>query len=153
MAEALARRPGPRGLRQRLLLRLLGQQDGLDVGQNAALGDGHPGQQLVQLLVVADGQLQVTRDDSRLLVVAGGVSGQLEHFRGEVLEDGGQVDGGAGAHSLRVVALAQQAVNSAHRKLEAGARGARLGLCLHLAALAATGHVVPGLGGGKKSKG
>ena len=31
---------------------LLGQEDGLDVGQDAALGDGDTGQQLVQLLVV-----------------------------------------------------------------------------------------------------
>ena len=33
-------------------LALLGQEDGLDVGQDAALGDGHAGQQLVQLLVI-----------------------------------------------------------------------------------------------------
>ena len=31
---------------------LLGQEDGLDVGQDAALGDGDAGQQLVQLLVI-----------------------------------------------------------------------------------------------------
>ena len=36
---------------------LLGQEHGLDVGEDSALGDGHPGQQLVQLLVVADGEL------------------------------------------------------------------------------------------------
>jgi hypothetical protein len=35
----------------------------LDVGQDAALRDGDAGQQLVQLLVVADGQLEVPRDD------------------------------------------------------------------------------------------
>ena len=36
---------------------LLGQEHGLDVGEDSALGDGHSGQQLVQLLVVADGEL------------------------------------------------------------------------------------------------
>ena len=36
---------------------LLGQEHGLDVRENSALGDGHSGQQLVQLLVVADGEL------------------------------------------------------------------------------------------------
>ena len=50
---------------------LLGQEDGLDVGQDAALGDGDAGQQLVQLLVVADGELDVARDDALLLVVRG----------------------------------------------------------------------------------
>jgi hypothetical protein len=33
-------------------LALLRQEDGLDVGQDAALGDGHAGQQLVKLFVV-----------------------------------------------------------------------------------------------------
>jgi len=68
------------------LLSFLGQEDGLDVGQDTALSDGHAGQQPVQLLVVPDGQLQVARDDARLLVVLGGVSGQLEDLGGKVPE-------------------------------------------------------------------
>jgi hypothetical protein len=38
--------------------------------------------------------LQVTRDDAGLLVVTGGVTGQLEDLSGQVLHDGSQVDGG-----------------------------------------------------------
>ena len=38
---------------------LLGQEDGLDVGQHSALGDGDSGQQLVELLVVTDGELKM----------------------------------------------------------------------------------------------
>ncbi len=68
------------------LLSFLGQEDGLDVGQDTTLSDGHAGQQPVQLLVVPDGQLQVARDDARLLVVLGGVSGQLEDLGGKVPE-------------------------------------------------------------------
>ena len=37
---------------------LLGQQDSLDVGENSALSDGDSCQQLVQLLVVTDGELE-----------------------------------------------------------------------------------------------
>ncbi|KAK2852043.1 hypothetical protein Q5P01_008319 [Channa striata] len=59
-------------------LGLLGQQHRLDVGQHAALSDGDSAEQLVELLVVAHGQLQVTGDDPGLLVVAGGVSCQLQ---------------------------------------------------------------------------
>ena len=44
------------------LLGLLGEEDGLDVGEDTALGDGHTSKQLVQLLVVTDGQLEVTGD-------------------------------------------------------------------------------------------
>ena len=40
------------------------------------------GEKLVELLVVADGQLEVPRDDAGLLVVPGGVSSQLEHLGG-----------------------------------------------------------------------
>jgi hypothetical protein len=55
---------------------------------------------LVQLLVVPDGQLQVSGDDTRLLVVSGGVTSQLEDLGREVLEDGGEVDGGTSSDSL-----------------------------------------------------
>ena len=34
----------------------------------------------------------MTRRDPGLLVVAGGVTGELENLGGEVLEDGGEVD-------------------------------------------------------------
>ena len=42
---------------------LLRKKDSLDVGQNAALGNGHTVQKFVQLFVVVDGKLQVARDD------------------------------------------------------------------------------------------
>ena len=42
------------------LVRLLGQEDSLDVGQDSTLGDGDSGKQLVQLLAVPDGELEMT---------------------------------------------------------------------------------------------
>ena len=39
---------------------LLGEEDGVDVGEDPALGDGDAGQQLVQLLVIADSELNIT---------------------------------------------------------------------------------------------
>ncbi|XP_057280297.1 uncharacterized protein LOC130607310 [Pezoporus wallicus] len=53
-------------------------QHSLDVGQHTTLRDCHLAQQLVELLVVADGELQVPRDDASLLVVAGRVARQLQ---------------------------------------------------------------------------
>lgn len=53
--------------------------------------------QSVQLLVTANGELQVTGRDALDLEVLGGVAGQLEHLGSEVFEDGGDVDGGLGA--------------------------------------------------------
>eukprot|EP00095_Tigriopus_kingsejongensis_P012306 snap_masked-scaffold2342_size16862-processed-gene-0.0 protein:Tk12306 transcript:snap_masked-scaffold2342_size16862-processed-gene-0.0-mRNA-1 annotation:"PREDICTED: uncharacterized protein LOC103140673" len=97
---------------------LLGQKNGLDVGEHTTLGDGHTREQLVQLLVVTDGQLQVTGDDAGLLVVTGSIAGQLEDLSRQVLHDGGQVDGGSGSHTLGIVALAEETMDSAHGELE-----------------------------------
>ena len=48
---------------------LLGEKHGLDVWQYTTLSDGDSSQELVEFLVVSDGELQVTWDDSGLLVV------------------------------------------------------------------------------------
>ena len=77
----------------------------MDVGQNTTLGDGDVSEELVQLLIVADGELKVTGDDTRLLVVAGSVASKLKNFGSEVLENGSEVDGSTGTDTLSVVAL------------------------------------------------
>ena len=100
------------------LLGLLGEKHSLDVGQNTTLSDGHSRQKLVQLLVVADGQLKVTGDDSGLLVVAGSVACQLKDLSSQVLEDGGQVDWSTGTDTLGIVAFAQKTVDTADRELQ-----------------------------------
>lgn len=66
----------------------------MNVWKDTTLGDGNVSQELVQLLIVADGELKVTWNDTGLLVVAGSVSGQLEDLSGEVLKDGSEVDWG-----------------------------------------------------------
>lgn len=60
---------------------LLGEQQVVDVGHDATAGDGHRAQQAGELLVVADGQLDVARHDTGLLVVPRGVPGQLKNLR------------------------------------------------------------------------
>lgn len=66
----------------------------MDVGEDTTLGDGDVSEQLVQLLIVADGKLEVTGDDTGLLVVTGSVTRQLENFGSKVLKDSGEVDRG-----------------------------------------------------------
>ena len=79
----------------------------MDVWQDSTAGDGGSGQELAQLLVVSDGELDVPWDDSGLLVVSGGVTGQLQNLGGEVLKDGGQVDWGTGSDPGGVLASLQ----------------------------------------------
>jgi hypothetical protein len=99
-----------------LLALALGEQDGVDVGQDTAGRDGHAAEQLVELLVVADGQLHVPGDDAGLLVVAGGVAGELKDLGAQVLQDGRQVDGRTGSDAGR--GALQVAVDAADRELE-----------------------------------
>jgi hypothetical protein len=51
-------------------------------------------EKLVQFLIVADGELEMARDDTGLLVVAGSVTGQFEDFGRKVFKDSCEVDGG-----------------------------------------------------------
>ena len=64
----------------------------MNVGKYTTLCDGDMAQKLVQFFVVADGKLEMTGDDTGLLVVARSISSKLKDFGGEVFEDGGQVD-------------------------------------------------------------
>lgn len=92
----------------------------VDVGQNTALGDGDVAEELVQLFIVADGELEMARNDTGLLVVASSVTGQLEDFGSQVLEDGSEVHGGTGTDTLSVVALSQETVDTTDRESETG---------------------------------
>lgn len=93
---------------------LLGEKVLVDVGKNTTLGNGDVSEKLVQLLVVANSELQVTGDDTGLLIVTGSVTGQLEDFGSEVLENGGEVDGSTSTNTLSIIALPQETVNTTH---------------------------------------
>lgn len=92
----------------------------MDVGEDTTLGDGDMSEELVQLLIVADGELEMAGDDTGLLVVTSGVASEFENFGSEVLEDGSEVDGSAGTHTLGVVALAEKTVNTTDGERETG---------------------------------
>ena len=95
----------------------------VDVGEDTTLSDGDVPEQLVQLLVVADGELEMAGNDTGLLVVAGSVSSQIEDLSREVLKDGSEVDGSTGTDTLSVVALAKQTVDTTDGERETGLRG------------------------------
>lgn len=90
----------------------------MDVGENSTASDGGVGHELVELLVVSDGELNVSGHDSGLLVVLGGVTGELEDLSGEVLKDGSEVHGGTSANSLGESALLEESGDSSNGELE-----------------------------------
>ena len=65
----------------------------MNVGQDTALCDSDVAEQLVQLFVVSDGELQVTWDDTGLLVVTGGIASEFEDFSSEVFKDSSEING------------------------------------------------------------
>lgn len=56
-------------------------------------------EKLVQFLIVADGELKMTRNDTCLLVITSSVTSQLENFGSEVLKNGSEVDRGTSTNT------------------------------------------------------
>jgi hypothetical protein len=54
----------------------------VDVGHDTSAGYGYGAEQTGELLVVADGELDVARHDTGLLVVPRSVPGELENLQG-----------------------------------------------------------------------
>jgi hypothetical protein len=122
------------------LLGLLGQKNGLDVGQHSTLSDGDTGQELVEFLVVADSQLKMTGNDASLLVVTSGVAGQLENFGCEVFHHSGQVDWSTSTDTFSVVSLAEQTVDTTDWELKTSTARSALCLSLDFASFTASRH-------------
>ena len=90
----------------------------VNVWQDTTLRNCNMSQKLVQLLIVADGKLEMTRDDTGLLVVTGGVASKFEDFGCEVLEHGCEVDWGTSTNTLGVVTLSQETVDTVDGECE-----------------------------------
>ena len=111
----------------------------MDVRENSSLGDSDMPEELVELLVVADGELDEPWGDTGALVVLGGVSGELEQLGGQVLEDGGEVDRRSRTDTLGETSLAEESSHAADGELQTCPGGPRRGSLLSLAATLALG--------------
>lgn len=92
----------------------------VNVGQDTTLGDCDVTKQLVQFLIVADGELEMTGDDTSLLVVTSGVASKFQDFGSEVLENGSEVHRGTSTDTLSVVTLSQETVDTTDRERKTG---------------------------------
>ena len=90
------------------------------MGQNSSLGDEDLVQQLVQLLIVGDGEHDMPWDDPLLLVVSGCVASQLHDLSSEILQHGGEIDRGLCTNQLGVVSFAKISVDSTDRESKTG---------------------------------
>ena len=90
----------------------------MDVWQDTSGSDGGARQKSAELLVVADGELNVAGHNSSLLVVLGGVAGDLENLSGVVLKNGSEVHGGTSTDALSVATSLEEAGDSADGELK-----------------------------------
>merc|ERR1712216_51612 len=103
-----------------LILLALVDQGLVDVWDHTAACDGRLNEG-VELFVSTDGELKVARSDTLHFKILGGVSCQLEHFGGQVLQDGGAVHGSGGANTTVLVhTLLEETVDTADWELEPG---------------------------------
>jgi len=90
----------------------------VDVWENTTRSNGDTAQELVQFFVVSDGQLNVSWDNSALLSLLGGVSGQFEDLSNEVFEDCSHVDWSTRTDLLGISTVLQETTNSANWELK-----------------------------------
>lgn len=64
----------------------------------------------------------MTGNDTRLLVVSGSVTGQLEDFGRKVLEDGSEVDGGTSTNSLCKTEVRKRKIDKRDQDTETNSR-------------------------------
>jgi hypothetical protein len=113
----------------------------LNIGEDTTLSNGDPREELVQFLVISDGKLKMTGDDSALLVVSGSISCQLENFSSKVLHNCSEVDWGTSTNTLSIVSLSQKSMDSTNRELKSSSAGSALCLSLHFASLSSSRHI------------
>merc|ERR550514_1985179 len=90
----------------------------VDHGEDSTGSDGTGSHESVELLVVSDGELEVSWHDSASLVVLGGISCELENLSGEVFEDSGHVDWGTGSNSGGSSRVSEVSGNSSNWELK-----------------------------------
>merc|ERR1719341_1186261 len=93
------------------------------------------------LLIIPDGQLQMSGNDAGFLVVPGGVTSQLKDLCCQILHNSCHVDRCASAHPLGVVPFSEEPVDSPHWELQSSPARARLGLAFGLSSLATARHL------------
>ena len=90
----------------------------MDVWEDTTGGDGNIFHEFGKLLIVSDGELDVSWDNSWFLGIFGGVTGELKDLSGEVLKDGSKINWGTGSDSISVLSLLEESGNSSDWELE-----------------------------------
>ena len=64
----------------------------VNIREHAALGNGDVAEKFIQLLIIANGKLKMTWDDTCFFIVACGVASQLENLSSQIFKNSSEVD-------------------------------------------------------------
>ena len=125
-----------------LLLLVLRQQNGVDVGKHTSSWDDRVAEHLAQLFVVSHCKHQVARVNRLSLVVSARVSCEFDNFSHQVFQDCSHEDSGSWGTTLAVVSFSKVASHSSDGERKSGAGAFRLALALSFSFSFSFGHLV-----------
>lgn len=99
-----------------------------DSGEDSSLCDRNVTQQLIELIILTDGQEDMAGLDVLLPVDFGGMARHLQQLGRQILQDGGSVHSGRDIDPPMIASLFQIAIDSAHWKDDTCSGGLRDGL-------------------------
>ena len=123
------------------LVRFLGEENSLDVGEDSTLSNGDTSKELVQLLVISDGKLKMSWDNSGLLVITGSIASQLKDLSSKVLHDSSQIDWSSSTNTGSIVTLAEETMDTSNWELKSSSAGTGLSLGLNFSTFTTSRHV------------
>ena len=100
----------------------LWEKEDVDVWENTTGGDGGSAEELVEFLIVADGELDMTRHNGLLFVLSAGITGEVKDLLREVLHDCGGEYAGSDTNHRCIATLFIVAVHSADGEDEISTR-------------------------------
>ena len=95
----------------------------MDVWEDTSGSDGGVGHESSEFVIVSDSELDVSWDDSALLVVLGGVTCEFEDLGGEVFKNGSKVNWGTGSDSGGSSGGSHESGESTDWELKSGSGG------------------------------
>jgi hypothetical protein len=100
------------------LLRLLWQEDSVNVGKNSSRSNGYSSKKFVQLLIILYRKGNVSGYNTTLLVVTSSISCKFENFSTKVLENGSEVDWCSSSNTSSIFSLTEVSSDTTDRELK-----------------------------------
>merc|ERR1712025_76231 len=95
----------------------------MDVWKNTTGSNGSIFHESSKLIIVSNGKLDMSWDDSGFFVVFGGITCELKNLSGKILKDGSSIDWGTSSDSVGISSFFQESGNSSDWELKTGSGG------------------------------